>query len=175
MGKLSDILTDNGADELRRAFNNTEAAKDFAPLPMGEYVAHIVVGNLFTSRRNGTPGYKLTFKVLEGDHCGRQFWHDIWLTPAALSIAKRDLGKLGVTDMEQLERPLPPGIRCSVNLALRREDDGSEFNSVRRFNVLGIDELERDAFAPTGDTEADDSAKGDTDAEPAAASADTPF
>lgn len=103
---------------------------------------------MFTGRTNGTPGYKLTFKVLEGDHAGRQFWHDIWLTPAALPMAKRDLGKLAVTDLEQLERPLPPGIRCAVKLALRRDDDGSEYNRVRRFDVLGIDEPERDAFAP---------------------------
>jgi hypothetical protein len=71
-------------------------------------------------------------------------------------MAKRDLGKLGVTDLEQLERPLPSGIRCSVTLALRREDHGSEYNRVRRFEALGIDEQERDAFAPD-DTENDES------------------
>ncbi len=184
MGKLSDILANGGGDELGRKWNDTEAAEDFAPLPSGEYVARIIAGELFTSRTNGTPGYKLAFKVLEGDHAGRQFWHDIWLTPAALPMAKRDLGKLGVTDLEQLERPLPAGIRCAVKLALRRDDDGSEYNRVRRFDVLGIDEPERDAFAPTDDndpadvpatSEAADSAKGNTDAESAATSAEKPF
>ena len=63
-------------------------------------------------------------------------------------MAKRDLGKLGVTSLDMLERPLPPGIRCTVKLALRRDDDGNEHNRVRSFEVVGIDEPERDAFAP---------------------------
>jgi len=148
MGKLSDILANRDGEQLRRAWKTTEAADDFAPLPRGEYVAHIIACELFNSRDKGTPGFKLTFKVIDGDHAGRQFWHDIWLTPAALPMAKRDLGKLGVTDLEQLERSLPSHMRCSVKLALRRDDDGTEYNRVRRFDVLGIDEPERDAFAP---------------------------
>ena len=153
MGKLSDILNNGDGEQLRQAWNSTEAAEEFAPLPSGEYVARIIAGELITSRTNATPGYKLTFKVLEGEHAGRQFWHDIWLTPAALPMAKRDLGKLGVTSLDQVEQPLPPGIRCSVKLVLRRDDDGSEYNRVRRFDVLGIDEPESDAFAPDdGDT-----------------------
>ncbi|MBX3435309.1 MAG: DUF669 domain-containing protein [Pirellulales bacterium] len=150
MGKLSDILNASGqsGDDLRAAWDDTAAATDFAPLPGGEYVARIIAGELATSRIKATPAFKLAFKVLEGPHAGRQFWHDIWLTAAALPMAKRDLGKLGVVDLEQLERPLPAGIRCAVKLALRRDDDGSEFNKVRRFDVLGIDQPERDAFAP---------------------------
>jgi hypothetical protein len=103
---------------------------------------------LFTSKTKGTAGYKLAFRVLEGDHQGRQFWHDVWLTPAALPMAKRDLTKLGVTALEQLERPLPPGIRCRVKLALRRDDDGAEYNRVKTFAVEGIDPPEVDPFAP---------------------------
>jgi hypothetical protein len=154
MGKLSDILDNSDGDRLRQAWNKTEAAEDFGPLPSGEYVARIIAGELFTSRTNGTPGYKLTFGVLEGDFADRQFWHDIWLTPAALPMAKRDLGKLSVANLDQLEKPLPPGIRCCVKLALRRNDNGNEFNKVRRFDVIGIDEPERNAFAPdNGDAE----------------------
>jgi len=177
MGKLSDILADGRGDELRRKWNDTEAAEDYAPLPNGEYVARIIAGELFIGKTNGTPGYKLAFKVLEGDHASRQFWHDIWLTPAALPMAKRDLGKLGITALEQLERPIPPGIRCSVKLALRRDDDGSEYNRVCRFDVLGIDEPERDAFAPADESESTEvqASQGEGDAGPAAASADTPF
>ena len=184
MGKLSDILSNGSGEELRRKWDETEAAEEFGPLPSGEYVARIIAGELFTGRTNGTLGYKLTFRVIEGDHTGRQFWHDIWLTRAALSMAKRDLGKLGITGLEQLERPLPPGIRCSVKLVLRRDDDGSEYNRVRRFDVLGIDEPERDAFAPTdttddadteaGNTEPDESSR-DTDDEPPGDSSDTLF
>ncbi|MGO8691872.1 MAG: DUF669 domain-containing protein [Thermoguttaceae bacterium] len=145
---LSDILRNGERESLSRAWGETQAAEDFAPLPSGEYVARIVGAELFTSKTKGTAGYKLGFRVLEGDHQGRQFWHDVWLTPAALPMAKRDLAKLGVTALEQLERPLPPGIRCRVKLALRKDDEGSEYNRVKTFLVEGIDPPEVDAFAP---------------------------
>lgn len=144
---LSDILREGEQESLAKEWDKTEAAEEFAPLPTGEYVARIIAGALFISTK-GTPGYKLSFRVLEGDHAGRQFWDDIWLTPAALPMAKRDLLKLGVKALEQLENPLPPGIRCRVKLTKRTEDDGTEFNKVRRFDVLGIDTPEPDAFAP---------------------------
>ena len=109
----------------------------------------MIGGELFTAK-SGTPGYKLTFRVIEGEHAGRQFWNDVWLTPAALPMAKRDLSKLGVTSVDQLEKPLPSGIRCSCKLALRRDDDGTEYNRVRAFDVVGIDSepAADDDFAP---------------------------
>jgi len=158
MKKLSEILCEGDRSSLASAWDSTEAAKDFAPLPAGEYIARIIAGESETSRAKQTPGYKLSFKVLEGEHTGRQFWHDIWLTPAAMPMAKRDLGKLGVTSLEQLDQPLPPGIRCKVKLALRREDDGSERNRVVQFEVLSFDKPEVDPFAPadkTSDTASD--------------------
>jgi hypothetical protein len=50
--------------------------------------------------------------------------------------------------LEQLELPLPPGIRCKAKLSLRKDDDGGEHNRVRSFDVLGIDKPEDDDFAP---------------------------
>jgi hypothetical protein len=147
--RLSDILANGGdADDMKRLWESTEAAGELAPLPAGEYVAHVVGGELSASRTNATPGYKLTFKVCEEPFEGRQFWHDCWLTPAALPQSKRDLGKLGVVSLEQLEQPLPRGIRCKVKLALRRDDDGTERNRVRSFEVVGIDPPDDDPFAP---------------------------
>jgi hypothetical protein len=144
--KLSDILN-GGSDSLRSAWDTTQAASDFTPLPAGVYIARITSGELSTAK-SGTPGYKLAFKVLEGEHAGRNFWHDVWLTPAALPLAKRDLSKLGVTSLEQLEKPLPPGIRCEAKLSLRKGDDGSEYNRLKTFEVLGIDPIDDDDFAP---------------------------
>ena len=153
---LTDILRNGDRDILARAWAETAPADD-APLPAGEYIARVTNGELFNARANGTPGYKLTFRVLEGEHQGRHLWHDIWLTPRALPMAKRDLARLGITTMEQLERPLPPGIRCRVRVALRRRDDGVEYNQVRSFEVVGIDEPIRDPFAPS-EAEGDDRA-----------------
>ncbi len=149
---LTDILKSGSRDDLARQWAETEAATEHEPLPAGTYTCRIVSGELCASAKNCTPAYKLGFKVLEGEHAGRQCWHDVWLTPAALAMAKRDLGKLGVTALDQLERPLPQGIRCAVKLALRTTDEGDSFNRVRSFEVVGVDEPERDAFAPADGT-----------------------
>jgi hypothetical protein len=145
--RLSDILNGTQKNDLSRAWETTEAAEDFAPLPPGTYIARVVTGELATAN-SGTPGYKLNFRVVEGEYVDRQFWHDLWLTPAALPMAKRDLSKLGITALEQLEGPLPPGIRVKVRLALRREDDGLEYNRVKTFEVIGVDPIVDDTFGP---------------------------
>jgi hypothetical protein len=142
--KLTDIL--NGEfDSLRNAWQNTEAAGDFEPIPAGTYEARLMDGELFQSR-HGTPGYKLTFVIAEGEYANRRCWHDLWLTPAAMPMTKRDLAKLGVNDFAQLERPLPAVLRVKLRLAVRRDDDGNTYNRVQRFDVLGIDEPEKDPF-----------------------------
>jgi hypothetical protein len=150
---LSQILNDNDRTKLKQAWNDTQAAGELAPLPPGEYVAHILSGELDTAK-TGTLGYKLTFTVVEGEHVGRRFWHDIWLTPAALPMAKRDLVKLGITDLDMLDKPLPQGIRVKAKIVLRHDDDGNEHNRVKTFDVVGIDKPEPDAFAPDSDTDA---------------------
>jgi len=144
--KLTDILN-NQKETLTQAWEATEAASDWTSIPRGTYIARIIKGELSTSRHN-TPCYKLIFKVIEGKYEGRRFWHDLWLTPAALPMAKRDLGKLGIRSLEQLDNPLPEGIRCNVQLALRRDDDGTEYNRVRSFEVTGVDPPEPEPFAP---------------------------
>jgi hypothetical protein len=145
---LTDILRGSSLENIKKTWGETQAADEMGPLPAGEYVARIIVGELTKSRRNETPSYHLAFKVIEGEYAGRRFWHDLWLTPAALPMTKRDLAKLGVTSIDQLEKPIPQGIRCKVKLALRRDDDGNENNRVVRFDVVGVDAPEVDPFAP---------------------------
>lgn len=145
---LSDVLHAGGETNLAQAWDSTQAAADFKPLPRGEYVCHLTAGTLQNSKSKGTPGYKLEFTVLDGPHTGRKVWHDCWFTPAALPHSKRDLAKLGVTALAQLNRPLPPGMRCKVQVILRTDDDNIERNRVQAFDVLGIDKPEADPFAP---------------------------
>jgi len=153
--RLVDILDNGNADNLREQWDSTEAAADFAPLPAGTYECHIMTGELGQSRK-GTPQYTLTFKVIDGEYENRQVWHTLYLTAAALPMAKRDLAKIAVTDLTQLETPLPVGvIRCRVKVALRTDDNGEQYNRVKQFTVLCIDEPERDPFALAEDDAAD--------------------
>ena len=143
----ADILLNSERDRLERTWSATKAADDLRPIPTGEYRCRIVNGELFNAK-SGTPGYKLTLEVLDGEHAGRRVWHDVWLTEAALPMAKRDLGKLGIEHLEQLERPLPEGIIVKAKVALRRDDDGTECNRVVRFDVVGIEPPDPEPFAP---------------------------
>jgi hypothetical protein len=145
--RLTDILHGSERDRIAGIWQSAKPADDLKPIPSGQYRCRIIDGTLFNAK-SGTAGYKLTLEVLEGEHAGRRLWHDVWLSEAAVSLAKRDLGKLGVTSLEQLEKPLPEGILIEARVALRRGDDGTEFNRVSRFDVVGIEPAEPEPFAP---------------------------
>ena len=149
MGRLSDILRQQGKlNDVQSAWNSTAAAGEFDVLPTGQYVADIIKGEAIESRSKQTPGFRLTFQVAEGPLAGSRFWHDCWFTDNAMAQTKRDLEKLGVTDLRQLEQPLPAVFRCKAKLTIRRDDNGNESNNVRRFDVIGIIQPEADPFAP---------------------------
>ncbi|MBI4717161.1 MAG: hypothetical protein HY763_05095 [Planctomycetes bacterium] len=150
--RLVDILAGQ-TEAIRKQWERTDAASEFSPLPSGTYIAHLDSAGLHTAK-TGTPGVKLAFRVCEGDYAGRFVWIDLWLTPAAMPQTKRDCLKLGITAIDQLDGlEVEPGrIRCKVRVALRRDDDGTERNRVRGFDVLGIDGPPApDPFAPADD------------------------
>jgi hypothetical protein len=120
--------------------------EDLKPLPSGEYRCSIASGELCNAK-SGTPGYKLKLVVVQGDYVDRVVWHDIWLSEAALPMAKRDLGKLGVSSLDQLERPLPECIIVNAKVALRKNDDGTASNRDNRLDVVAIESPE--PFAPS--------------------------
>jgi hypothetical protein len=150
--KLHDIVRQNtDRERLAKLWKTTEAAEERGPLPPGEYTFRILSGELFTSRLRSTLGYKLTLEVTEGEQSGRRTWVDFWLTPDALPHTKRDLAKIGVTSLEQLDQPLPSGILLRGKLARRNDDDGNESNRLVRFECLGIEP--EDVFAPKDEGE----------------------
>jgi hypothetical protein len=123
-------------------------------VPGGEYIAHVTEGRLFQAQMKGTPGYKLTFVIIEGEHAGRRLWFDIWLTEKALAGAKRDLAKIGVESLDQLERPIPPNrLRCKVRVAIRRDNAGIARSEIRGFELIGVDDVKPDPFAPPAEGE----------------------
>lgn len=148
--RLADILGGR-FDEILKQLDSIEAAPDFVPLPAGAYEAHAQSVEPFEAR-TGTPGLKIEFCVCEGEHAGRKLFFDLWLTMAAPPQTKRGLAKLGLDSKNKLEDvTLVPGrIRCKVFVALRTDDSGKQFNRVRDFDVLGLDEPAADPFAPKG-------------------------
>jgi hypothetical protein len=151
MGTLSDILSAGNGENINKLWDQTTAADEFRPLPPRTYECRWASGEL-RQTRTGKPEYVLTFKVIESEYRNRLVWHSLYLTEAALPMAKRDLEKLGITKLEQLEQPIPTGIRCKIQVVLRRDDEGTERNRVRSFDVLGIDPPEVDPFAPVDAT-----------------------
>jgi hypothetical protein len=147
--RLTDILGGSGGDDFRRAWDSTQAADDFGPLPSGIYLLRVLSGQLFNARQRGTPGYKLQLEVAEGEFEGRYLWHDLWLTPAALPMTKRDLAKIGIAREEQLDQPVPLGILLRAKVVIRRDDDGTERNRIVRLDPAGIEA--GDAFEPGKD------------------------
>jgi hypothetical protein len=138
-----------GVASLQSTFDSAETAADSVPLPKGVYECELERGELFQSRQ-GTPGYKMAFRVLDGEFKGRCVFNDSWLTPKAMPFSKRDLAKIGLTSVAQLEAPSPRGFVCSVSVVIHRDDDGTEHNRVRNFDVIRREEPVVDAFAPPG-------------------------
>jgi hypothetical protein len=144
--RLREIVRGNAAD-FQRTWNETEASSGFDPLPPGLYRCLITDGRLFTSKANATPGFKVEFQVIGGPHAGRKVWLDVWLSNKALSMAKGELAKLGITNPDQLEHPLPPGLTADVTVVRRTDDNGETFNRVKTFKVIAAD-VPADDYSP---------------------------
>lgn len=144
---LNNRAPGHGADNLNELWNNTEAV-EYQPLPAGIYEAH-VSGELHKSK-SGTPGYQLTFVVVDPEnHAGRRVWHDCWLTTKAMPRSKAELAKIGITKREQLDRPITPGTRCKIQVAIRMDDSGVSRNRISKIELMRVDQPTVDAFAPT--------------------------
>lgn len=151
-------LSDGFSGDFGNLWDSTEAAGDLpsGPIPAGAYECRVLSGETFEAR-SGTPGYKITFEVCDGEHAGRRLWLDLWLSRNALPYTKRDLLKLGIERPDQLREPVPPGIIVNVRVAVRESDGGVKYNAVRAFDVLRVEQPEPDPFAP-----ADDGRPGET-------------
>jgi hypothetical protein len=88
------------------------------------------------------------------------------LTPAALPTTKRELGKLGVTQPNQLKQPPPTGLLADVRVALNTDDDGRQFNKVLGFKIVELppaaSALQPDADEFGEDEEDEDDEEEDT-------------
>jgi hypothetical protein len=148
--KLSDILLNGERERLEKLWANTKPATDLNPIPPGKYRCRIADGSPFEAK-TGTKGYRIDFVVLDGEHAGRRLFHSVYFTEGGARYALLDLSKIGVVRLEQLDSPLPEGIIVEANVVLRRGDDGSEYNELRRtcpFVVVAFEPPAPEPFAP---------------------------
>lgn len=130
--KLSEIVKDMAA--LKQQWGSTKPAPDTdKPIPAGLYVCELLDGSAFETR-TGTPGYKVTLKVREGEFAGRLVWHDFYLSEKALPYTLRALARIGITAPEQLDRPLPPGLVVKAKVVVSKRDDGPSATRSARGN-----------------------------------------
>lgn len=136
--KLSDIVKDMTA--LKKTWANTKPAPDIDnPIPPGEYACDLTDGSAFEAK-TGSPGYKITLKVKEGEFAGRLVWHDFYLSEKALPYTMRALAKIGITDLEQLDNGFPTGLVVKAKIVVNKRDDGSERNEVRSWELVAVAE-----------------------------------
>jgi len=149
--RLADLLGDRGKDDLANAWAVTPAAPAFAVLPRGRYLLEAVAAKLELSR-NRNPAYSVRFRVVAPGtpHHGQLVFHRFWLTDAALSMSKAGLEALGILRPDQMEEPLPRGLRVEADVALHTRDDGTEYNEVRNFKPA--EPAPADPFAPDAAT-----------------------
>jgi hypothetical protein len=121
----------------------------------------LVAGGHLDTAKTGTACYKVVFEVVEGEHTGRKIFHDVWLTSKALRMSGHELAKLGFRSIKELDqRPLPTGLLADVEVVVNADDDGTERNRVRRFEVIEADVPAAD-FRPADPN----GEKGEADAE----------
>jgi len=138
--RIIDVADADTVAQLKDAWGSCEATPESSPLlPAGEYLALAVHGELMKAK-TGTAGYRIVFRVTEGDYVRRTFKHHLWLTENAMWITKRDLEKLGLTQLEQLEEPLPSGLVCKVKLSTNCPEGGTKYNYVEDFTVMDPEE-----------------------------------
>ena len=118
------------------AFDN---AKPFQPLPGAVYTARVVSGQYTQTKAKGEDCYRMVFEVTEGTERGERIARVWTFGDRAVRYAKRDLAAFGLSTAKQLLEPFPPTgreIYCKLTVALKRGDNGSEFNDVKRIDVL---------------------------------------
>jgi hypothetical protein len=149
------ISTGNGKPAGLDAYDAAEPAPEFAPIPPGVYMGRVLRGEC-TTTKTGADAYRLRFEVTEGEHAGKTVVRTWTFSPRALPYTKRDLASLGLTTSAKLLSPFPePGREYSVRLvvALQRNDDGREFNDVKRIELVRVDESPVAAFLLPGQGE----------------------
>ena len=141
----------NGDDfgDAFEAFDNAPS-EPTEPIPPGKYEVDVLRSELKRAK-TGTPLYRLSLSVHDGEHAGRKLWRDYFLTENAVAISRRELARLGIESSAQMRQPLPVGLIALAVVGIEQDDrTGERRNTVVSVTKLRIDPPAADPFAPKG-------------------------
>jgi len=136
-GMTVQALKNHGEADVIDAWDNAEPAPQFLPLPKDKYKAKVAKAGLHVAS-TGSRAFQLDLEVIEGPFSKRHVWHNIWITPKAISFAKRDLGKFEMFDYEDLGGVDLTDTVCEVWINQEQDDKGRLVNKVSGFEVLDL-------------------------------------
>lgn len=131
---LVSLLGDSKASEVMKLFDQAQAAGEARSIPEGAYRLRVDKVD-FHAAKNGTASVRLSLVVDEGELKGSRIWHQLWLTQAAMEYTKRDLAKLGITNLNDLS--IHPGTVIAASVKTEADDNGGERSRVQSFDVVG--------------------------------------
>lgn len=100
------------------------------PIPAGRYLARLESGGLEQSGR-GNWCYAARWILTGGAYDGRRLISRHWMTPAAVSRTKQELGALGLTAQHLQGGPLPE-VLAELSVKCRADECGDIYNEVKR-------------------------------------------
>jgi hypothetical protein len=110
-----------------------------ADVPPGTYTGKLTDSRIVRSLRTKNVGVTLLWEILGQ---ARTTWvrRTLWLSAGALPHTKRDLARLGVRTLADLDNdpPVRPGVMCRFVIADRRSSDGYVEPRIVAWEVLSI-------------------------------------
>jgi hypothetical protein len=126
-------------------YNPENTGGGFEPLPPGEYIAQAVEASIAPPKTGNGLGLTLVWKVIEGEHEGRQIWQNIsFLHPKAgaqwhgQKMLNAVIAATGAPSPLQSAEPLL-FVPCRIGVAIETDKNGiySDKNRVVKVSPLG--------------------------------------
>jgi hypothetical protein len=108
-----------------------------ADLPPGTYTGTLIASRIVRSLRTKNVGVMLLWEIPRQVRAKR-VWRTLWLSPAALPRTKRELARLGVRTLADLDNdpPVRPGALCRLVIAGKTSSDGCYESRIVSWEVL---------------------------------------
>jgi hypothetical protein len=137
-------------------YNPENTGGGYEPLPPGEYIAQAIEATIAPPKSGNGLGLTLVWKVLEGEHEGRQIWENIsFLHPKAgaqwhgQKMLNAIIAATGAPTPLQSAEPLL-FVPCRIGIAIETDKDGvyPDKNRITKVSPLGNNETAEASPSP---------------------------